>query len=59
MDFSNESISNLSSTKNPEFIEQTLFLRVLMEGVSNLYQYEIDGLSRFFYSKTKGIIIPV
>lgn len=54
MDFSNESISNLSSTKNPEFIEQTLFLRVLMEGVSNLYQYEIDGLSRFFYSKTNS-----
>jgi hypothetical protein len=51
IDLSNESMSNLSNNKYPEFVEQTLFLRVLMEGVSNLYQYENNGLSRFFYTK--------
>ena len=51
IDLSNESLSNLSNNKYPEFVEKTLFLRVLMEGISNLYQYESNSLSRFFYTK--------
>jgi len=51
IDMSNENIANLSNSKYPEFIEQTLFLRVLMEGPSILYQYESNGLLRFFYTK--------
>ena len=54
IDLSNENISNLSINKYPEFVEKTLFLRVLIEGVSNLYQYESNGLSRFFYTKNNS-----
>jgi hypothetical protein len=54
MDLSNENISSLSNNKYPEFVEQILFLRVLIEGVSNLYQYESNGLSRFFYNKNNS-----
>lgn len=54
IDLSNENISNLSINKFPEFVEKTLFLRVLIEGVSNLYQYESNGLSRFFYTKNNS-----
>lgn len=54
VDVSKENISNLSTNKYPEFVEQTLFLKVLIEGVSNLYQYESKSLLRFFYNKNNS-----
>jgi hypothetical protein len=54
VDMSKESISNLSANKYPEFVEQTLFLKVLIEGISNLYQYESSSMSRFFYNKNNS-----
>jgi hypothetical protein len=54
MDLSNESISNLSTNKYPEFVERTLFLRVLIEGNSSLYQYESNGFLKFFYTKNNS-----
>lgn len=57
VDLSNENLSSLSSNKNPKFVEQTLCLRVLIEGVSNLYQYESNGLLRFFYTKNTSELV--
>jgi hypothetical protein len=40
----------LSHERNPIFKEEVLFLRVLIEGKANLYLYESNNLTRFFYS---------
>jgi hypothetical protein len=40
----------LSNKRAPEFKEETLFLKVLVEGKASLYQFNDDVISRFFYS---------
>ena len=51
IDRSSEVINKISNDKKPIFIEELLFLKMLVEGKSNLYQY-IDGeLIRYFYDK--------
>ncbi|WP_111710122.1 outer membrane beta-barrel protein [Lutibacter citreus] len=50
IDRSSKNINNLSTTINPVFKEEELFLKVLVNGQSNLYQYEDGNLVRFFYS---------
>ncbi|WP_254713102.1 PorT family protein [Polaribacter sp. HaHaR_3_91] len=49
IDRSNEVISKISKNRNPEFKEEVLFLKVLIEGKANLYQYLDTGLTRYFY----------
>lgn len=56
IDKSGNNINNFSDDKNPIFIEEQLFLKALIEGKSNLYQYENKNLRRFFYNKDNGII---
>ncbi|MEX0314438.1 MAG: tRNA modification GTPase, partial [Allomuricauda sp.] len=51
IDRSSSNINQLSSTRNPVFKEETLFLKILVEGTSNLYYYEDGNLIRYFYSK--------
>lgn len=49
IDRSSKRIENMSTEENPVFKEETLFLKVLIEGKASLYSY-IDGhLTRFFY----------
>ena len=51
IDRSSEVINKISNDKKPIFKEEQLFLKMLVEGKSNLYQY-IDGeLIRYFYDK--------
>lgn len=50
VDNSSENFSNLSNDKNPIFIEKQLFLKVLIEGKSNLYEYLDDRGIRYFYN---------
>ena len=50
IDRSSEQTSKLSNTKNPEFKEETLFLKLLIEGDANLYFFEDTSLVRYFYS---------
>ncbi|SDX86422.1 hypothetical protein SAMN05444411_110137 [Lutibacter oricola] len=50
IDKSSTKINNLSETKKVNFTTKTLFLKVLIEGKANLYSYEGDGFSKFFYS---------
>ena len=49
IDKSTEELDALSSSRNPEFVLDTLFLKVLVQGKARLYQYE-RKLLRFFYS---------
>ena len=50
IDKSGENINNLDYDRNPVFIEEVLFLKVLVEGKANLYIYEKESLKRYFYS---------
>lgn len=50
IDRASNNTSYLSQTRNPEFKSETLFLKVLVEGKANLYQYEDHNLVRYFIS---------
>lgn len=50
IDRSSTQMEALSEKRSPEFIEEILFLKVLVEGKATLYQYNDEGLLRFFYS---------
>jgi hypothetical protein len=56
IDRSSENINNLSDNKNPIFKEDELFLKVLVEGKSNLYVYVEGNLKRYFYNKENSNI---
>ncbi|WP_159020798.1 tRNA modification GTPase [Algibacter sp. L3A6] len=56
IDRSSESLSKLSEDKNPIFKEEELFLKVLVEGKANLYQYVDNNLKRYFYNKDNSNI---
>lgn len=56
IDRSKESIDGLSYKKNPVFFNEELFLKVLVEGKSNLYRYEDGNLVRYFFNKENTYI---
>src|SRR5690606_28302403 len=56
IDRSGESINNLSRDKNPILNKEELFLKVLVEGKSNLYEYVDGNLRRYFYTKENADI---
>ena len=47
IDRSTSNINNLTTSKNPIFIEEQLFLKVLVTGKATLYYYEDGNLKRF------------
>ncbi|MBN1326172.1 PorT family protein [Candidatus Falkowbacteria bacterium] len=50
IDRSDNDYENLSFQRDPEFHEEILFLKVLIEGSASLYYYKERDLIRFFYS---------
>jgi hypothetical protein len=50
VDISGDTPTLFSYTREPEWSEQDVFLWTLVEGAFNLYVYEGDGLTRYFYS---------
>jgi hypothetical protein len=50
MDKSSDVITDLSPSGQPVFSEQTIFLKPLLEGESNLYEYEEASFKRFFFN---------
>ena len=50
IDKSTDNTNELSYERNPTFVEEQLFLKVLVEGKANLYLYENSELTRFFYN---------
>jgi hypothetical protein len=51
IDRSTSDINQLSTTKDPIFNAETLFLKVIVDGATNLYEYRDGNLLRFFISK--------
>jgi hypothetical protein len=47
---SSQRIAELDWNRNPTFQEETLFLKVLVQGAGMLYGYTDQNLERFFYS---------
>jgi hypothetical protein len=50
IDISPTAYDHLSRDRNPEWSQEKLFLKVLVDGKAVLYYYEKNGLVRFFYS---------
>ncbi len=50
IDRSSNRISKLRMIREPQFKEETLFLKVLVEGEASLFSYKENNLERFFYS---------
>ncbi len=49
IDRSSDLINDLKYNRNPEFVDEELFLKVLVEGKATLYAYRDGLLRRFFY----------
>ena len=49
IDRSSDEANTLSFERNPNFMDEQLFLKVLIEGKASLYIYESANLVRFFY----------
>lgn len=56
IDKSIEDINKLDYDKNATFVEELLFLKVLVEGNTNLYLYKNENIQKFFYNKDSSII---
>lgn len=50
IDRSSDNPGKLGSSKNPDFREELLFLKVLIEGKASLYIYYDDNITRLFYN---------
>lgn len=50
IDRSGSNVNKLSQWRNPEWSNETVFLKVLVKGQANLYLYKEDGLTRFFFN---------
>lgn len=50
IDLSSNKLDDLNYVTNPKFTEETLFLKLLLEGNSSLYLYEDTNLRRYFYN---------
>ncbi|RIH62758.1 porin family protein [Mariniphaga sediminis] len=51
IDRSSNDINDLSNDRNPAFMEETHFLKVLIEGKINLYSYKEGNPIRYFFNK--------
>lgn len=60
IDKSSQNINELNTIGKPVFKQETLFLKVLLEGKANLFSYELGNLRLYFYninnSKTEQLI---
>ncbi|WP_133526246.1 hypothetical protein [Flavobacterium sp. 245] len=52
IDMSDNRLENISTTKNPEWKEETVFLKLLVQGNATLYYYLTKDMTRFFYETT-------
>ncbi len=56
VDNSNLNINQLSQNRDPNWVQETLFLNVIVEGDASLYSSKYNGVQKFFYSVgAKGI----
>jgi hypothetical protein len=56
IDRSRSELSGLSTSSSPQWSDEVLYLKVLIEGKANLFVYESGTLFRLFYSKEESTI---
>lgn len=56
IDRSGTTVDNLSNEKDPKFNDEQLFLKALVEGKANLYEYSDRSIKRYFYNKGDNTI---
>ncbi|WP_281323173.1 tRNA modification GTPase [Flavobacterium aestivum] len=50
IDRTSDEVKNLTTNENPTWTEETIFLKILVEGdAANLYEYTGEEIKRFFY----------
>ncbi|RZJ48536.1 MAG: tRNA modification GTPase, partial [Flavobacterium sp.] len=54
IDRSDDDIKKITTNRDPDWREETIFLKILVEGDATLYSYSENNTNRFFYS-TKTI----
>jgi hypothetical protein len=59
IDNSSTQVNYLSTTKNPEYTEEVVFLKLLIEGNIKLYEYSSSNSKLFFYQIKDGDIVPL
>ena len=59
LDMSSTNINNLSFDKNPEFVQDTVLLKVLVEGEATLYSYTDKSIVQYFYKVNDSDIEPL
>jgi hypothetical protein len=55
IDRSSENLDELSRTRSPNFKQEKLFLKTLIEGKHSLYEYSDGNLIRYFYNNENKI----
>lgn len=56
IDRSSSDLNKASASRNPDWSNETLFLKPLITGEANLYVYKEDGLTRFFFNNRSSEI---
>ncbi|WP_051907773.1 hypothetical protein [Flavimarina sp. Hel_I_48] len=51
LDRSSNTLNQLDNNRQPQLVENELFLKVLVEGDASLYRYEDGNLTRYFYKQ--------
>lgn len=51
IDKSSDLAAKLTENRNPEFVEETVFLKLEIEGEINLYSYKSGNLRRYFFKE--------
>jgi len=59
VDQSVEILDKISDRKEPEFKEETVFLKYLVEGKANLFYYENSELKKFFFNIDNSQVVPL
>jgi hypothetical protein len=59
LDISDKAINKLSLAREPHFQEETVFLKVLIEGPVTLLSYEDRNITRYFYQSGRSKIVPL
>ncbi len=49
IDKSSDNIEDITYEKNPQFVPESVFLKVILEGKSNLYEFSSNLFVRYFY----------
>ncbi|MFV8224919.1 outer membrane beta-barrel protein [Christiangramia aquimixticola] len=59
LDISSNEIHDMSQQRSPEFVNQTVFLRYLVEAETALLSYRRNNIERFFYKTTGEEVQPL